>query len=52
MNQIELSPMPAMDNRQMVFGSQAEPATPDVRFRQVRGATPPAMEMTAFEFQP
>ena len=52
MNQIELSPMPAVDNRQMVFGSQPEPAASDARFQQLGRANQPAVEMTAFEFQP
>ncbi|HTB80793.1 MAG TPA: hypothetical protein VK717_07890 [Opitutaceae bacterium] len=54
MNRIELSPMPASDNAQMVFGPPAESASasPDLHFQHVRRAEQPAAEMTAFEFQP
>jgi hypothetical protein len=51
MKQIELSPMPVVDNSETVFGPQAETPSSDLRFSHLRNPDQPAAEMTAFEFQ-
>jgi anti-sigma factor RsiW len=52
MRQIELSPMPAVNNNDNVFVPQNAAPSSDLRFSRVRNPDQPAAEMTAFEFQP
>ncbi|HXA14953.1 MAG TPA: hypothetical protein VNW23_07475 [Opitutaceae bacterium] len=52
MNQIELSPMPAVENSEMVFEPQSTTPSPDQRFQRENRDGQPAAQMTAFEFQP
>jgi hypothetical protein len=52
MRQIELSPMPAVDNNENVFVPQAEAPPSDLRFSQTRADDQPVAEMASFQFQP
>jgi anti-sigma factor RsiW len=52
MRQIELSPMPAVDNTENVFVPQAEAPSSDLRFpRAQRTDDQPVEEMASFQFQ-
>jgi hypothetical protein len=51
MRQIELSPMPAVDNNENVFGPQNETPPSDLRFPHVRSDDQPVAEMASFQFQ-
>jgi hypothetical protein len=51
MRQIELSPMPAVNNNDNIFVPQTEASSSDLRFSRVRNPDQPAAEMMAFEFQ-
>ncbi|HWZ95776.1 MAG TPA: hypothetical protein VNW30_11320 [Opitutaceae bacterium] len=49
--QIELSPMPAIDNSENMFGPQAEAQPSDLRFARARSDDQPVAEMASFQFQ-
>ena len=51
MRQVELSPLPAADSNENVFGPQAEAPSSGLRFSRALNSDQPAAEMTAFEFQ-
>ncbi len=51
MRQIELSPMPAVDNNDNVFVPQTEATSADLRFPRVRNDDQPVAEMASFQFQ-
>jgi hypothetical protein len=52
MRQIELSPMPAVDNNDNVFVPQTAALSSDLRFSRARTDDKPAAEMIGFQFQP
>jgi anti-sigma factor RsiW len=51
MRQIELSPMPAVDNNENVFVPQTEAPLSDLRFPRVHSDDQPVAEMASFQFQ-
>jgi anti-sigma factor RsiW len=51
MRQIELSPMPVIDNSENTIGPQTETPPSGMRFPHGHSFDQPAAEMTAFEFQ-
>ncbi|HXC01081.1 MAG TPA: hypothetical protein VNU49_00410 [Opitutaceae bacterium] len=52
MRQIELSPMPAVDNNDNVFVPQTAALSSDLRFSHAHPDDQPAAEMASFQFQP
>jgi hypothetical protein len=51
MRQIELSPMPAVDNNENIFVPQTEAPPSDLRFPRARNDDQPVAEMASFQFQ-
>jgi hypothetical protein len=51
MRQIELSPMPAVENNENVFGPQTEAPPSDLRFSHPHANDQPVAEMASFQFQ-
>jgi hypothetical protein len=52
MRQIELSPMPAVNNNENIFVPQTEAPSSDLRFSQTRADDQPVAEMASWQFQP
>ena len=51
MRQIQLSPMPAADNNENMFGPQTETPSSDLRISRTRTDDQPVAEMISFQFQ-
>jgi hypothetical protein len=51
LRQIELSPMPTVDNNENIFVPQTEAPSSDLRFSRARSDDQPVAEMASFQFQ-
>jgi anti-sigma factor RsiW len=51
LRQIELSPMPTVDNNEDIFVPQTEAPASDLRFSRARSDDQPVAEMASFQFQ-